>query len=632
MFHEKYMINKIKRIINYIDNMGMRYILFRISYLIKTMMGLQIKVFPTNPDFKKYISLQEWKDNLYPFFFYGKEIKGLQKHPSEDLKKNLEDLKKGVYTFFNKTKIDLGVDYDWVTNPLTNYKYDINTHWSKIEDLSLEAGDIKYVWEKARFSFLYDVIRYDYHFGEDQSQFVFEEIEDFIDNNPLNQGPNYKCSQEISLRILNWTFSLYYYKDSKYLTEVLFAKIMHTIYWQIHHIYFNIHFSRISVRNNHAITETLMLYLSDKLFPFLPDVKQWSIKGKAWFEQEIAYQIYPDGTFLQFSMNYHRVVIQLLTWAIQLAKLNNEKFKDVVYDRAKNSLKFLDACSDPVSGKLPNYGSNDGALFFKLTDDNYRVYRSQLDDLRAVLNGFTNYNSKSSFWYGVQPKNMEPNKISEINVFKNGGYYILQEDNTKTFIRCGAYKDRPYQSDNLHLDVWVDGENILRDNGSYKYNSDKKLLQYFTGTEGHNTLSVANKNQMQKGERFIWFFWVKYAKAFLIKEKNNFSFMGRIKAYEQLGNNIFHQRKVIKAFGKNEWLVEDKIEGVKKQTNYQYWHFPIDLKEKISITSVDENNTSLEPNIEQKWYSGYYGVKESSLRLSFASKTNIFKTKITFSK
>ena len=24
-----------------------------------------------------------------------------------------------------------------------------------------EAGDIKYVWEKSRFSFLYDIIRYD---------------------------------------------------------------------------------------------------------------------------------------------------------------------------------------------------------------------------------------------------------------------------------------------------------------------------------------------------------------------------------------------------------------------------------------------------------------------------------------
>ena len=209
------MFQKIKRIANFISNMGFRYIFFRLFYTIKTKLGWKINVFPTNPSFKKYISLQDWKDNLQPFFFFGKEIKGLQKQPSEDLKKNLKDLKKGVYTFFNKTKIGLGVDYDWVTHPLTNYKYNIDTHWSKIEDFSSEAGDIKYVWEKARFSFLYDVIRYDYHFEEDQSQFVFEQIEDFIDKNPINQGPNYKCSQEISLRILNWTFALYYYKDSK---------------------------------------------------------------------------------------------------------------------------------------------------------------------------------------------------------------------------------------------------------------------------------------------------------------------------------------------------------------------------------------------------------------------------------
>jgi hypothetical protein len=62
-------------------------------------------------------------------------------------------------------------------------------------------------------------------------------------------------------------------------------------------------------------------------------------------------------------MNYHRVAVQLLTWGIQLAKLNKDTFKDVVYDRAKKSLQFLDASTDQVSGKLPNYGANDGALF-----------------------------------------------------------------------------------------------------------------------------------------------------------------------------------------------------------------------------------------------------------------------------
>lgn len=28
-------------------------------------------------------------------------------------------------------------------------------------------------------------------------------------------------------------------------------------------------------------------------------------KRKNWFEKEISYQIYEDGTHLQFSMNYH---------------------------------------------------------------------------------------------------------------------------------------------------------------------------------------------------------------------------------------------------------------------------------------------------------------------------------------
>ena len=612
--------------------MGMSYVFFRIYYQVKTRLGLQKKTFPINPEFKKHISFQDWKENLPIFFFFGKNIKGLKKNPTEDLKINLEDLKKGVYTFFNKTKINLGVDFDWVTNPSTNHKYDINKHWSEINDLSSEAGDIKYVWEKSRFSFLYDVIRYDYHFDDDQSQFVFQQIENFINKNPINQGPNYKCSQEISLRVLNWTFALYYYKDSKYLTETLFDEIIDSVYWQIHHVYKNIHFSRISVRNNHAITETLMLYLSGKLFPFLPNVKNWSKKGKTWFEQEIEYQIYPDGTFLQFSMNYHRVIIQLLTWGIQLSKLHNDIFKKVVYERAEKSLNFLDICSDTVTGKLPNYGSNDGALFFKLTNDNYRNYRSQLDDLRALLKGYTNYNSKSCFWYGIQPVNKPPNQIPELNEFKDSGYYIIQEGNTKTFIRCGSYKDRPYQSDNLHLDIWLDGNNVLRDNGSYKYNTEKEFLDYFNGSEGHNTVSISGENQMLKGGRFIWYYWIKKSIATLKKKNSHFIFSGRIKAFKQLKNNIFHQRKVTKTIDKNRWIIEDEINGLQDKINCQYWHFSKEVIKNLSISSVDINNKKLEPIIEEKWHSSYYGIKEKSIRLSFKTKTNKFTTKIIYKK
>lgn len=622
------MIQKLKKISNLVTNMGARYILFRILYTIRTKLGWQKKTFPTQPAFKKSITLKEWKENIPPFFFYGKNIQNLPKQKNEALKETFQDIEKGIFTFFNKSKIDIGKDYNWLVNPSTGYRYNSNKHWSEIQDLSKEAGDIKFVWEKARFSYIYDIIRYDYHFEEDKSAFVLSEIESFIDKNPINQGPNYKCSQEISLRTLNWTFALYYYKDSPNLTEELFDKIMHTIYWQLHHVYHNIHFSRITVRNNHAITETLMLYLSAKLFPFFPNVEKWSARGKKWFEQEIAYQIYEDGTFLQFSMNYHRVVIQLFTWAIQLSKLNNEKFSPKVYERAQKSLEFLDACMDAESGKLPNYGSNDGALFFKLTNDDYRKYTSQLDDLRAVLNGFTHNESESAYWYGVQAETKVAKTPETISSYTKGGYYIIQDGSTKTFLRCGKYKDRPFQSDNLHLDIWANGINYLRDNGSYKYNSDPKDIAYFNGCEGHNTVSVGKADQMLKGSRFIWYYWVKKAKAHLKKTANSYEFDGSIKAFAQLGSNITHQRKVKKTASENYWEIEDTVQNKKEHALYQYWHVNPEYVDKVKIVTKDDQGNELEPLVEEAWYSSYYGIKEKSLRITFTTKRSKMITSI----
>lgn len=627
------MIKKIKLVFNMINNMGLRYVLFRIYYAISTKLGWQKKAFPTNPEFKKFITLEAWRSNLPPFFFFGKNINELQKQKDEKLKETFEEIKSGLFTFFSKQKMDLGTNYDWMINPVTNHKYDVSKHWSEIQDISAEAGDIKFVWEKARFSFLHDIIRYDYHFEDDQSQLVLNEIEDFIDKNPINQGPNYKCSQETSLRLLNWTFALYYYKDSKCLSEVLFHKIINSIYWQLHHVYKNIHFSRIAVRNNHAITETLTLYLSAKLFPFMPNTKKWSIKGKAWFEQEIEYQIYKDGTFLQFSMNYHRVVVQLLTWALQISKLNNEQFKPVVYDRAKKSLAFLDTCLDPISGKLPNYGSNDGALFFKFTSDDFRNYKSQLNDLRLALENITYAKSESGFWYGLNTGEVvEYNPQKETNSFNIGGYYIMQDKDVKTFIRCGKYKDRPFQSDNLHLDIWVNGNNILRDSGSYKYNTEKTFLNYFNGSEGHNTVSVSGENQMLKGNRFIWYNWIKEAKATLTKNDITFNFNGTIKGFKNISSNIYHNRNVTKQVGINQWEVTDEIENAKDKTIYQYWHINPKLQNSITIDTFDADNLKLEPFVEDKWFSGYYGVKEKSIRLTFATNKGSFKTTIKIDK
>lgn len=569
-------MNKLQQIVQLYQNMGGKYFAFRGWYEFRRKSGMLKKAYPVNPEFKNFISLEQWRKEAAPFFFESRESLKFEKVRDERLKEDAKRILDGEIQFFSHEWKNLGKDYDWLTNPDTNYHYDIRKHWTEVADLSREAGDIKFTWEKSRFSYLYTIIRYDYHFDEDHSDFVFDEITDWIEKNPINQGPNYKCSQETSLRIMNWTFALYFYRNSEHLTEAVFQKMMHSIYWQIRHVRSNIQFSRISVRNNHAITETLTLYLTSLLYPFFPDAEERKKKGKAWFEKEIAYQIYEDGTFLQFSMNYHRVVIQLLTWAIGLAELNKEKFADVVYERAYKSVDFLYQCQEESNGWLPNYGSNDGALFFKLSQNDYRDYRPQLDALHQMLTGESLYDGdyEDKAWYGVTSQRYTriTRKYGCIS-YPVSGYYLIREADTLTFIHCGGYKDRPAQADNMHMDVWYKGENVLLDAGSYKYNTTPELTKYFVGTASHNTVMLDENDQMLKGGRFIWYFWPKNAEANLVESNDEYEFDGRVTAFGQLGKNIVHHRRVIKKKGQPEWIVEDAIEhklgGMRLR---QIWH------------------------------------------------------------
>lgn len=610
--------------VNLFQNMGLRYVAFRVWHIVKTKTGILRATFPENPKNTPIsIGLEEWRQNTPKFFFESKEHLSFEKDKNDALKTTYEKIKQGEYTFFSKRSFALGKSYDWITNPETQHKYNLE-HWSQIQDLSKEAGDIKFVWEKARFSFLYDIIRYDYHFEEDCAALVFDEIDSFIQKNPINLGPNYKCSQEISLRVLNWTFALYYYKNSDALTEERFSRIMEFIYWQLHHVYHNIHFSRIAVRNNHAITETLMLFLGGLLFPFLPNTKKWSAKGKKWFEEEIAYQIYKDGTFLQFSMNYHRVAVQLLTWGIRLSEIHSTPFKQIVSERAQKSLEYLRSCQDTISGKLPNYGANDGALFFKLTNDDYRVYTSQLNDLSAVLNKTVSVKSESQNWYGLTDLSVQTPAIDTLNSFEDGGYYVINEEGVKTFIKCGKYKDRPSQSDNLHLDIWVDGINYLWDTGSYKYNTEKKYSEFFGGVEGHNTLSVDGKNQMQNGMRFIWYYWVKKATGLLKSSENDFNFEGAIIGFPEAGKNIEHKRVVAKRKNQNFWQVQDTVHGADHKDLSLYWHLNPEILDKVEITVKDTDGDVITPEIEEKWCSNYYGEIEKSIRYTFTARKGFY--------
>ena len=619
----------IAKSIQLVRNMGLRYVTFRLGHEVEKKLGFFKKKFPQNPGPQKFVTLEQWRSS---FKFWGIE-QGDKATSRPSVLPEFASFLEGEILFFSAKKVALGKDYDWITNPDTGHRYNAAQHWSEVKDIDSKAGDIKFVWEKSRFAYLYDVIRHDFYSGVDHSTWVLNEIASWLKANPINSGPNFKCSQEISLRVLNWTYALNYYRDSPHLTEDLFQEIIHAMYWQIKHVYANINFSRIAVRNNHAITETLTLYLAGLFFPFFPEASRWKKKGKNWFEKEILYQVYPDGTFLQFSMNYHRVVVQLFCWAFKTTDFFEESFEKEIYERAYKSLNFLHSCQDINSGWLPNYGNNDGALFFKFNACDFRDYRPQLNVLHVFFTGKALYEEgdwlEDAFWFKADKiKETEYPVINYKNgwsTYSSGGYYILREEETLTFLRCGNHKDRPHQADNLHIDVWYKGENVLFDGGSYKYNTDSKTLKYFMGTASHNAVMLGDYDQMEKGARFIWYFWTQAIKVKVEEQEEFYIFEGEITAFRHINPNIRHKRTIKKHKKEPVWIVKDRIENKPKPLlMVQYWHcLPLI---NVSYEGITKSSVSIENQIGMK--SDYYGLKENVRQVTITTNENEIITKL----
>ena len=285
------------------------------------------------------------------------------------------------------------------------------------------------------------------------------------------------------------------------------------------------------------------------------------------------------------------------------------------------------------NGYLPNYGANDGALFFKLSNADYRDYRPQLQALAAAIGSEAKFydSMEDQHWYGLFENARKTYSVTNGTFsFPKGGYYIIREPQTLTFIKCGGYKDRPQHADNLHMDIWYKGENILPDAGSYKYNTDSDTIRYFSGTASHNTVMLDNKDQMLKGGRFIWFYWSQAKAAELTENGDNYSFSGEVSAFTYIDKGITHRRSIIKKKGKPEWEINDEItnrpSGVQMR---QLWHILTPLLKKVKITAFDAGEKQeLKCQKQEGWYSSKYGDKEKDTELIFSTDSNRIKTHI----
>lgn len=579
-----------------IKNMGLRWTVYRAQYEIKKKFGYLEKAYkPVNlesinigDDINKTIISNTLSKNLSTLAVEN----SINTHDLEQLRERTDKVLKSKFKYFSDKTFEFK---GWNYSPKTEKYASKDKHWSKISDLNSEFGDIKWIWELNRFSFSYDLARM--YIYTEESIYVekfWELFDDFVKENPLEIGANYKCSQEMSFRTNAWLFALYHFINHPASTDERVLNMIKCISHYGDHIHKHINFSVEAVKNNHSISEATTLTVIGNTLDFLPNSAKLFNTGNKVLEKEISWQIKNDGTFIQHSHNYHRLVLQNLSWHfVSMFSVNKSISKKILSKTNKSINYFKNIITE--HGEVPNYGMNDGSYIMPLTERHYNDYRPVLQCVNYQLNNsllFKDENVNETLLLlnsTVDVSNVKIEKYvpSTFVLNKDGGYHTISYGKFKVHVKSKTYKERPAQADMNHIDIWYDNQCLFGDAGTYSYNDTDSVLNYFNGTSSHNTVLINNENQMIKGSRFIWFNWSESKEPVVTEYDNGVEIKVELINY----NEYSHIRKII--LDSKKVTIEDNIINKKiKDTDIKLqWLTPLNAE------LLDNDNVSIDHKI-----------------------------------
>lgn len=496
---------------------------------------------------------------------------------SESLLIKAEKLLAGQLEYFGEHWWNMGNPPDWFHDPWTKRRWSSGSHWSQTDEFGYAGVDIKAVWEPSRFEWAVLLARA----YAASSKAIFLNtfcvwMDSWIKENPVNSGPNWKCGQETSIRLLR------------------FLEALECISWPPHALnainaFIVAHLVRVAATmqyalgqdNNHGTTETAALFVGGQWLierSMDHDARELGIQmtriGKRYLIQRVRRLVSDDGTFSQYSVNYHRMFLDTMSiveaWSRRLGVLSPLM---KCARQMQSACDWLFAMVNPVTGDAPNVGANDGSLLLISPSTNFRDYRPTLQlsfclfkAERAFPQG--QWDEASRYW-DIDPTSFSLGTAQrQSTAFSRGGFVTVVGEDSRSWalLRVPAFKFRPSQSDALHVDLWLKGENVVRDTGSYSYNSDPPIYNYFAGVQGHSTCQFDDHDQMPRLGRFLFARWLECAAPPRVELEKGTS---RVSVAYVDYTGCRHSREL--RTRDDQWVICDEVTGFSKHAVIR-WH------------------------------------------------------------
>ncbi len=520
--------------------------------------------------------------------------------------------------YFSRHNMRLNGEVPWLYDPFAKESFEEpERHWSEIPDFVRPGRDIKAIWELSRFDWALKLACLAQTQESDAPvQRLNALVRDWQQHNPPFLGPNWKCGQETTIRMLQTLLAAALIGQDglgsekppsealKAFVEIHTKRIAATIQYAI------------AQDNNHSISEATGLYIAGAWLARHDEAAKrprvLHERGRAQLERLAARLFAEDGSFSQYSITYHRFVIDMLSQAEWWRRrLDLPDFSEIFRTRVCSGIRWLHDLTDPDTGDGPNVGSNDGARLFVLSDTDYRDFRPSVQLAMKLFEDQVPYpeghHDQQLISLGLRPEPRRPLERSP-RVMADGGFVLMippppptrggvdfaaltgksGEEPASTAegapsqggrpsawacMRFPSFAFRPAHADALHLDLWVDGVNLLRDSGSFSYNPEPGVVPDLRATSAHNTIEFDGRDQMPRLGRFLFGSWLQPSEVGELKAgEGELSWTG---SYED-NKGCRHRRTVVVAGA--VWRILDEIEGQAEKAVLRWRLAPGDWK------------------------------------------------------
>ena len=471
----------------------------------------------------------------------------------------------------------------WHSDFKSGYTWKKGVFYRKQKSGVVKGSDIKVPWELSRcHHLLWLGEAYLITADEKYAREIVDEINNWIDENPLMYSVNWTCSMDIAIRAVNWMYALNFTSTSECITDGFVARVCKSLYQHAFFIRNNLE-RTIHYNNNHYMSDIVGLLFLGQLFCNTLFGKKWLRFAKKEFCKETLIQVMPSGVNFERSISYHRLTSELLLYSFYMMKRCGWPSKKEIDERLSKMVAYITNYTKP-NGLSPLIADNDNGRFLPFLYRDFRQHNYLPDsdslEMRIIKTGFSD-NLLPADSVLLHSQCYEDAKVA---ILRKGNSYLFSSccDRWKYDLNTAAFVGTHLHNDFLSFEYSIGKDDVVVDPGAYLYTSDIRMRNEFRSTGKHNTVIVDDEEQNLLSSSGA--FYLKYncnSKSFVYSSTEKCEQC--IGEYATIHGEMIHTRQF--ELGESDLLITDHLS---KQGNGHHAKMAFHLADCVSVEQHDK--------------------------------------------